>query len=153
MAWDLRFRFLKCFVWSTLMYGCETWTISGEMKKRIEAAEMWFIRRRMRISWYERITNEEVLRRAGTNRSIMNIIRSRQLASLGHDLRAGGIEKNCLMGMIEGKRARGRQRQTFIGSLLQVIEGGLRLQDIKRLVEDRKAWHSRVAHVRDMAPR
>ena len=83
----------------------------------------------------------------------MKTIRARQLSSLGHDIRSGGIEKTCLMGMIEGKRARGRQRQTFMGSLLQDIEGGLTMHEIPRLAQDRIRWHSMVAHVKDTAPR
>ena len=46
------------------MYGCETWTISEAMKKQLEAAEMWFLRRMMKISWKKKVTNEDVLRRA-----------------------------------------------------------------------------------------
>ena len=48
------------------MYGCEMWTISETMKKQLEAAEMWFLRRMMKISWTKKITNENILRRAQT---------------------------------------------------------------------------------------
>ena len=46
-----KFRVLKTYVWSTLTYGCECWTITSDIEKKIEAAEMWFIRRMLRISW------------------------------------------------------------------------------------------------------
>ena len=52
---------LKGYVWSVLLYGCECWTIDNEAMKRLEAAEMWFFRRMMRISWTEKKSNEEVL--------------------------------------------------------------------------------------------
>ena len=45
---------LKCYVWSVLTYGSECWTISKNMAKRIEAAEMWFLRRMLRIQWVEK---------------------------------------------------------------------------------------------------
>ena len=44
----------RTYVWSTLTYGCECWTITGDIEKKIEAAEMWFIRRMLRISWTEK---------------------------------------------------------------------------------------------------
>ena len=94
MNWNLRFRFLKSFVWSTLSYGCESWTISTNMKKRLEATEMWFLRRMMRISWTEMVTNEEVLRRAETRRSLLGTIRRRQLSFLGHTIRSDELEKD-----------------------------------------------------------
>ena len=53
-------RILKCYVWSTLMYGCESWTISKAMQERLEAAEVWFLRRMLSISWLDRMMNEAV---------------------------------------------------------------------------------------------
>ena len=79
---NLRKRFVKSYVWSTLMYGCEAWTINKNMVKRIEAAEMWFYRRMLKISWSDRVRNVEVLQRAGTRREIMTAIRQRQLRGL-----------------------------------------------------------------------
>ena len=61
-----RLRFIKCYVWSTLLYGVETWAISKMSQQRLEAFEMWTPRRMLRISWTRRITNEEVIRIAGT---------------------------------------------------------------------------------------
>ena len=78
MDWSLRTRFLKGFVWSTLMYGSEAWTISNTMKKRLDALEMWFLRRMLRVSWRDHVTNDEVLRRAQTNRTLLRTIRPRQ---------------------------------------------------------------------------
>ena len=57
-----KFRVLKTYVWSTLTYGCECWTITSDIEKKIEAAEMWFIRRMLRISWTEKKPNVNVLR-------------------------------------------------------------------------------------------
>ena len=87
MGIKTRVRLMKCYVWSGLLYGCETWTISKGMRKRLEAAEMWFYRRMMRIPWTARITNEEVLERVGVGRSLIGTIRKRQLSFLGHILR------------------------------------------------------------------
>jgi len=60
---SLKIRLLKAFVWFLLLYGCETWTLTAETKNNIQAAEMWFYRRMLRISYKKHITNTEVLNR------------------------------------------------------------------------------------------
>ena len=72
-----KFRVLKTYVWSTLTYGCECWTITSDIEKKIEAAEMWFIRRMLRISWTEKKTNVNVLREGNVQRSLLKTIRKR----------------------------------------------------------------------------
>ena len=59
----VRIKVLRCYVWSTLLYGCETWTIYVAMQKKIDAFETWLYRRMLRISWKDMVTNEEVYRR------------------------------------------------------------------------------------------
>ena len=112
----LKMRTLKTYIWSVLLYGCECWTISNNIEKKLDATEMWFLRRLMRISWTDRKTNEEVLQLAETKRSLMTTIRKRQLKFVGHINRKNGLEKTVLCGKIEGKRSRGRQRTTYIKS-------------------------------------
>ena len=79
-----KFRVLKTYVWSTLTYGCECWTITSDIEKKIEAAEMWFIRRMLRISWTEKKPNVNVLREGNLQRSLLKTIRKRQMEFLGH---------------------------------------------------------------------
>ena len=67
LSFETRLRILKCYVWSTLLYECESWTISKSMQARLEAAEMWFLRRMCKIKWKDRVTNKEALRKAGTS--------------------------------------------------------------------------------------
>ena len=113
----LRMRFIKSYIWCTLLYGCESWTISKAMRKNLEAAEMWFLRRMLRISWVERVTNERVLQRAGCGRELLRSIRQRQLKFLGHAMRQSQLESVCLTGKLERKRGRGRPRMKFLDSL------------------------------------
>ena len=105
---------MKTYVWSVLLYGCECWTLNKEIVKKLEAVEMWFIRRMMRISWTEKRSNESVLKDANLGRSLIKTIRQRQLDFLGHICRQKGLEHLAITGKIEGKRSRGRQRTTFI---------------------------------------
>jgi len=57
----VRKRLLKCYICSVLLYGCESWTINKNMEQNHKVTEMWFWRKMMRISWTEKLTNEEVL--------------------------------------------------------------------------------------------
>ncbi|GFR73748.1 retrovirus-related Pol polyprotein LINE-1 [Elysia marginata] len=94
--------------------------ISQEIKKRLLAVNMWFLERIFRILWTE---ENKVLRLAETDRSLLRLIRKRQMECFGYINRHDGLEKLTLMlhGKVEGRRARGRQRQTFIDSLLRFI--------------------------------
>ena len=58
---ELRSRIAKCYIWSTLLYGAETWTLTKVASDKLEAFEMWLYRRMLRISWKEHKTNGEVL--------------------------------------------------------------------------------------------
>ena len=146
MDGQLRLRVLKCYVWSGLMYGCESWNISTEMQKRLEAAEMWFMRRMWRVAWTARRTNLEVLRMAGTSRMLLSTIRKRQLKYLGHVLRGRSLEKDCLLGMVEGTRARGRQRIKYMDAMKTLV-GQRCIGAVVRLAENREGWRTIVANV------
>ena len=149
MSMSTRMRVLQCYV----LYGCECWTISGAMEKKLEAAEMWFMRRMQRISWTDRVTNEEVLQRVGTERNLLRTIRKRQLEFLGHVVRKEGLEDLVLtaLGKIEGTRDRGRQRKTFLGSLREQVankwRNGIRSSDILHLTRERGRWNIMIANV------
>ena len=80
MGMIIRCTVLKCFVWSTMLYGCETWTLSKRMKERLEAAEMWFLRRMMRVPWKAIVSNERILEMAGVRRALSGEVRSNQAA-------------------------------------------------------------------------
>ena len=114
---DTKYRILKAYVWSVLLYGCECWTITNSLKKKLEATEMWFLRRILKISWTEKKSNQEVLEMANKERSMLKTIRKRQMKFMGHVYRKGGMEHLSMTGKIEGKRSRGRQRLTYVDSL------------------------------------
>ena len=59
-----RKKILHCYIMSTLMYAAETWVISHADWKRLEALELWALRKMLKVSWRDKKTNEEVLRRA-----------------------------------------------------------------------------------------
>ena len=134
---NLKIRLLKTFVWSTLLYGSESWTFTSETRRNLEATEMWFLRRMFRVSYVDRVTNEEVLKRARETRALLRTIERRQLSFLGHVIRKEGLEELSLAGKIDGKRARGGQRTTF----LQNFTLG-NAQALWRKAKNKFEWHS-----------
>ena len=99
--------------------------------------EMWLWRRMERISYTERVTNEEVLRRVGEERQLLNLIRNRKKNWIGHILRGDGIVKEVIEGRREGQRSIGRPRAGMLDDLVVVSYG-----DTKRRAEDRGGWRS-----------
>ena len=84
---------LEAYIWSVRLHGCECWTLTKDLRRRLEAAEMRYIRRRMRITWTEKKSNEEVMEMAGHKKSLLKTICKRQLQVFGHINRADGLEK------------------------------------------------------------
>ena len=103
-------KIVKTLVWTTLLYGSETWTLTKEDVRKLEALEMWLWRRVEKISWTDKVTNEEVLSRGGVQRQLMNILRNRKKSWMVHVLRGNGLLKEVIEGRLERKRARGRPR-------------------------------------------
>ena len=73
-----------------LLYGCESWTISKNVEQNLKAAEMWYWRKMMGISWTEKMTNEVVLEKVRAERQPLSTIRRRQWKFVGHDMRRRG---------------------------------------------------------------
>ena len=111
-----------------------------------EATEMWLLRRMMRVPWTARRTNQQVLQMAGTSRLLMTTIRQRQLRYLGHVLRSRSIGKDCLLGMIEGTRPRGRPRMKLMDGVKEVA-GCRSIGEVVRMAEDRSRWRYIVANI------
>ena len=147
MSVHTRKRFVKCYVWSTLMYGCETWTMNKADERRIEAAEMWFWRRLLKISWTERISNEQVLERMNTPRELLKHIKQRQLRFVGHIMREQKLENMCLTGIPNGKRPKGRPRRTYMDGLVKTVGGGHSKASLLRATQNRPQWRFMVANV------
>ena len=97
-------------------------TLTSDLMKQLEETKMWFIRIMLRISYKDRVTNEEVLRRANVDRTLVKDIVKRQMKLFGHVIRKEELEKFVVTGFIKGKRARGRQRETYL-TYLQKMKG------------------------------
>ena len=107
-----RKRIIKAYVWSTLLYGCETWTITTRNMTKLQSFEMWAYRKMMKLSWSEKKTNEEVLTLADEQLYIIPTIKKRKITYFGHMIRRNNIHRLLLEGPLEGKRSRGRPRRS-----------------------------------------
>ena len=143
---ETRNRILQCYVIPILTYDSECWTISPNMERKLEAAEMWFHRRMLHISWKDHVTNDEVLRRGRTERKLMNRIRAGQMSFLGHIMRKQGLENIVVTGKIEGERSRGRPRLNFMKSLSQLLK--ISEVEIIERTRNREEWKTMTANVR-----
>ena len=74
--------------------------------KQLEATDMWFLRRMLRISYKDRVAIEQVLRRANVDRTLMKDIVKRQMEFVGYVIRKDEFEVFVVPGFIEGKRER-----------------------------------------------
>ena len=122
-----------------------------KMMSRLDAFEMWVYHSVLKMSWTEKITNEEVLRRMGTDREIVRQFKTRKLQYLGHLIRHNSSQLQLielLEGKIEGRRSRGRPRNTWTTDI--TTTKGLKYYQQKRAAEDRKRWHGLVVEERNM---
>uniref|UniRef100_A0A8D8LPD3 Craniofacial development protein 2 n=1 Tax=Cacopsylla melanoneura TaxID=428564 RepID=A0A8D8LPD3_9HEMI len=116
---QLRLRIVKCYVFSVLYYGMESWILKQDVMKNLEAFEMWVYRRMLRISWKDRITNKTVLQRMGKECEVLVTIKKRKLEFFGHVMRNDkyNLVQLVIDGEIVGKRSVGRPITSWIGNI------------------------------------
>ncbi|KAI5754908.1 hypothetical protein M8J77_012531 [Diaphorina citri] len=145
---ELKIRMLRCYVFSVLLYGVESWTITDTVLKKVEAFEMWTYRRILKIKWTDRITNEEVLRRMSKNKEIAFTIKKRKLQYFGHIVR-NPVKYHQLLtvlqGEIAGKRKRGRPRTSWIQNLSQWFNKSM--PDLLQAAHDKNELAIMIANV------
>ena len=117
------------------LYGCETWTLTKEKTLRVNAFEMWLWRRMEKIKWTDKISNEEVLRRVGEERSFVATVTKCKKSWMGHVLRHDCLLKSVIEGRMERQRCRGRKRVAMLDDLK---EGSYVV--MKRHAQNRNEW-------------
>ena len=110
-----RLRVLCWYVWPILRYACETWTLHCETKKLLQSVEMWYLRRKERISYTTHKNKEVMLSKTQKTRMLIKIIESRQLKFFGHVIRKEELEETIFSNHINGKRNEGRHRKYIDG--------------------------------------
>ena len=99
----------------------------------------------LKVTWYSHTTNDDVLRRAGCEKSLLVTIRKRQLEFFGHVMRKEGLEELFITGKIEGRRDRGRQRLTYLDSMAKWT--GVPKEELLHTSKDRDKWKFMIANV------
>ena len=137
-----KMKLYKSLVLSVLLYGCESWTLNADLERRIQAFETKCYRRLLRISWFERRTNEYVLNLvetlAGPQERLLSIVKRRKLQWFGHATRHNTLSKTILQGTLEGGRARGRPRRSWVDDIKSWTELGM--PQLLSEAEDRTRW-------------
>ena len=120
------------------MYGCESWTIKKAERRRIDAFELWCWRRLLRVPWTVRKSNQSILKEISPECSLEELTLRLKLQSFGHLMqRADSFEKTLMLGKIEGRRRRGRQRIRWLGGVTDSMD--MNLSKHQELVMDREA--------------
>ena len=104
-------RLVKAMAFPVVMYGYETWIIKKAEPRRIDAFELWYWRRLLRIPWTARRSNQSILKEISPECSLEGLMLRLKLQFFGHLMgRADSLEKTLMLGKIEGRRRRGQQR-------------------------------------------
>ena len=130
---------VKAMVFPVVMYECESWTIKKAEHWRIDAFELWCWRRLLRVPWTARRSSQSILKEISPEYSLEGLMLKLKLQYFGHLMqRADSFEKTLMLGKIEGRRRKGRQRMRWVDGITDSVDMGW--GRLWQLVMDREVW-------------
>ena len=117
---------VKAIISPVAMYGCESWTIKKAECWKIDAFELWCWRRLLRVPWTERGSNQSILKEISPECSLDGLMLKLKLQYFGHLMqRADSFEKTLMLGKMEGRKRRGRQRMRWLDGITDSMDMSL----------------------------
>ena len=121
ITWPTKVRLVKAVVFPVVMYGCESWTVKKAERRRIDAFELWYWRRLLRVPWTARRSNQSILKEISPGCSLEGLMLKLKLQYFGHLMRrADSFEKTLMVGKTRaGGEGNARGRDGWMASLTQ----------------------------------